>query len=90
MSNPDDLKSIFEDPSDIEMEDLTKSNHTQVAKVQPITQVYLIDYSTQAVPHHGTSIDPRPTPMVPTVVSQPTSNDIAIAPMIPTDPLFPP
>src|SRR5882724_10663202 len=28
MSNPDDLKSVFEDPSDIEMEDLSKPNHT--------------------------------------------------------------
>jgi len=38
-------------------------------------------------------IDPQPTPMVPTVVSEltaPTSNNIAIAPIIPTDPLFPP
>jgi len=28
MSNPDDLKSVFEDSSDIKMEDLYKSNHT--------------------------------------------------------------
>ena len=35
-------------------------------------------------------IDPRPTPMVPTVVSKPTLNDITIAPLLPTDPLFPP
>ena len=28
MSNPDDLKSIFEDPSDIEMDNLSKPNHT--------------------------------------------------------------
>jgi len=28
MSNPDDLKSIFKDPSDIEMEDLPKPKHT--------------------------------------------------------------
>ena len=38
-------------------------------------------------------IDLRPTPMVPTVVSEltvPTLNDIAITPLIPTDPLFPP
>ena len=34
-------------------------------------------------------IVPQPSPMVPTMVSQPTSNDIAIAPIIPTDPLFP-
>ena len=38
------------------------------------------------------AIDPRPTPMVPTVVFEltaPTSNDITITPIIPTDPLFP-
>jgi len=38
-------------------------------------------------------INPQPTPMVPTVVSElsaPTSNNIAITPIIPTDPLFPP
>src|SRR5882724_6112267 len=38
-------------------------------------------------------IDPRPTPMVPTVVSElsaPASNNIAITSIIPTDPLFPP
>src|SRR5882724_12361666 len=38
-------------------------------------------------------IDPQPTLMVPTVVSEltvPTSNDIAITPIIHTDPLFPP
>jgi len=33
---------------------------------------------------------PQLTPAAPTVVSQPTLNDIAIAPLIPTDPLFPP
>jgi len=27
MSNPDDLKSVFEDTSDIEMKDLTKPKH---------------------------------------------------------------
>src|SRR5882724_6337378 len=38
-------------------------------------------------------IDHQPTPMVPTVVSKlsaPASNNIAIASIIPTDPLFPP
>src|SRR5882724_40895 len=35
-------------------------------------------------------IDPQPIPMVPTVVFQSTSNDIAIPTIIPTDPLFPP
>ena len=38
-------------------------------------------------------IDSQPTPTVPTVVSKlsaPASNNIAIAPIIPTDPLFPP
>src|SRR5882724_12039928 len=38
-------------------------------------------------------IDPQPTPMVSTVVSKlsaPASNNIAITPIIPTNPLFPP
>src|SRR5882724_63807 len=38
-------------------------------------------------------IDPQPTPTVSTVVSKlsaPASNNIAITPIIPTDPLFPP
>jgi len=38
-------------------------------------------------------IDPQTTPTVPTVVSElsaPASNNIAIASIIPTDPLFPP
>jgi len=39
MSNPDDLKSIFEDPSDIEMEDLSKPNHTLQLK-QSSSQFY--------------------------------------------------
>jgi len=51
MSNQDDLRSVFEDPSDLEMEDLANPNVPQVVTVLSITQVY----STWAVPIMGTS-----------------------------------
>jgi len=88
MSDTDAFKSVFEDPSDLEMDDLTKPN--PILKLQwsiRITPVYL----TQAVPHHGTSHWSYSYGT--TVVSElsvPASNNIAIAPIIPTDPLFPP
>src|SRR5882724_10174097 len=57
-----------------------------------------IDSITQATRHQqcpimALPIDPQPTPTVPTVVSKlsaPASNNIAIASIIPIDPLFPP
>ena len=49
MSNPDDLRSVFKDPSDIEIHQAQM--YPQVVTVLSITQVY----STWAVPHHGTS-----------------------------------
>src|SRR5882724_12386417 len=90
MSNPDALRSIFEDPSDLEMDDLAKPKHILKLK-QSIRSLQ----STQCeqCPIMALPIDPWPTPMAPTVVSKlttPTSNDIAITPIIPTDPLFPP
>ena len=90
MSNPDSLKSVFKAPSDLEMHDLAKPN--------PILRLKQSIQSLQATqcqqfPIKGLPIDPQPTLMVPTVVSKlttPTSNDFAIAPIILTDPLFPP
>ena len=35
-------------------------------------------------------IEPQPTPIVVSELTSPTLNDIAITPIIPTDPLFPP
>src|SRR5882724_10416242 len=90
MSNPEDLRSIFEDPSDLEMDDLTKPKH-----ILRLKQSFQSLQSTRCeqCPIMALPIDPWPTPMVPTVVSEltaPTSNDIAITPIIPTNPLFPP
>ena len=87
MSNLDDLKSIFEDPSDIEMKDLAKPKHTF-----KLSQSFWSLKSTwcKQCPIMALPIDPQPTPMVPTVVSEPTLNDIAIAPLIPTNLLSPP
>ena len=79
MSNPDDLKSIFEDPSDIEMEDLPKPKCTHQLK-----QSFQSLKSTQMILWQQISITS------PTVVSQPLLNDIAIPHIIPTDPLFSP
>jgi len=52
MSDPDALRSVFEDPSDLEMDNLTKAqSHPQIEMVDLITPVY----STWAVPHHSTT-----------------------------------
>src|SRR5882724_4275118 len=90
MSDPEALKSILEDPSDLEMDDLAKPN--------PILRLKWLIQSIQSTQHEqcpimALPIDPQPTLMVPTVVSEltvPTSNDIAITPIITTNPLFPP
>src|SRR5882724_678832 len=90
MSNPEALRSIFEDPLDLEMDNLAKPN--------PIIRLKQSIQSLQATqrqqcPIMALPIDPQPTPMVPIVVSKlsaPASNNIAIASIIPTDPLFPP
>src|SRR5882724_7621115 len=87
MSNPDDLRSVFKDPSDLEMEDLAKPKCT--LKLSQSFQS-LKSIQCEQCPIRALPIEPQPTPMIPTVVFQPTSNDIAIAPIIPTDPLFPP
>src|SRR5882724_2145722 len=88
MSDPDALRSIFEDPSDLEMDDLTKPN--PILKLQWSIQSLRATQCEQC-PIMALPIDP--TPMAPTVVSElsaPASNNISIAPIIPTDPLFPP
>src|SRR5882724_771097 len=85
MSDPDALKSIFEDPLDLEMDDLTKPN--------PILKLQWSIQSLRSTRHEQCPIMALPidcTPMVPTVVSKlsaPASNNIAITPIIPTDPL---
>src|SRR5882724_6392489 len=90
MSNPDALRSIFKDHSDLEMDNLSKPN--------PILRLKWLIRSLQATrcqqcPIMALPIAPQPTPIVPIVVSKlsaPASNNIAIASSIPTDPLFPP
>src|SRR5882724_2860282 len=90
MSNPDALRSVFEDPTDLEMDDFTKPN--------PILRLKQLIHSLQSTRRQQCPImalpnDPQPTPTVPTVVSKlsaPTSDNIAITPIIPTNPLFPP
>src|SRR5882724_11702019 len=88
MSDPDALRSIFEDPMDLEMNDLTKP--------KPIFRLKWLIRSLQSTqceqcPIMALPIDPQPTLMIPTVVSElsvPASNNIAITPIIPTNPLF--
>src|SRR5882724_7250869 len=90
MSDPDALRSIFKDPMDLEMDDLAKPNPILRLK-QSIRS--LQSTKCQQGPIMALPIDPQPTPMVSTVVSKlsaPASNNIAIAPIIPTNPLFPP
>jgi len=91
MSNQDDLKSIFKDSSDIEMEDLSKPKCALKLKqsLQSLKPTWLTNQHKQC-PIMALPVVPQLTPMVSTVVFQPTLNDIAIAPLIPTDPLFPP
>jgi len=93
MSNPDALRSIFEDHSDLEMNNLAKPNPILKLKrsIQSIRSLQATRH--QQCPIMALPIDPQPTPMVPTVVSElsvPASNNIAIASILPTDPLFPP
>ena len=93
MSNPDALRSIFEDHSDLEMDNLAKPNPILRLKwsIQSIQSLQATCH--QQCPIMALPIDPQPTPTVPIVVSElsvPASNNIAIASIIPTDPLFPP
>jgi len=79
-------KSVFEDSSDIKMEDLYKSTIPSSWK-SPYNHSSLFDWqSTQTVPHPCCY---SANTYALTVVSEPALNDIAISPLIPTDPLFP-
>jgi len=77
MSNPDDLNSIFKDPSDIKMEDLSKPKQTLQLKQSlcMITQVNSINHSTWAVPHYGTpccsSAYPNDNPIISIILTEP-------------------
>src|SRR5882724_9226818 len=89
MSDPDALRSIFKDPTDLEMDNLTKPN--TILRLKQLIRS-LQSTRRQQCPIMALPIDPQPTPTVPIVVSKlsaPASNNIAIASIIPTDPLFP-
>src|SRR5882724_4787208 len=93
MSDPDALRSIFKDHSDLEMDSLAKPNPILRLKrsIQLIRSLQATRH--QQCPIMALPIDPQPTPTVPIVVSElsaPASNNIAITSIIPTDPLFPP
>src|SRR5882724_12774804 len=81
MSDPDALRSVFEDHSDLQMDNLTKPN--------PILRLKRLIRSLQSTrreqcPIMALPIDPQPTPMVPTVVSK-----LSVPPIIlPSLPLF--
>src|SRR5882724_1659312 len=92
MSDPDSLRSVFEDLSYLEMDNLAKPKPIPRLKwsIQSIQSLQATRH--QQCPIMALPIDPQPTPMVPTVVSKlsaPASNNIAIASIIPTNPLFP-
>src|SRR5882724_11078168 len=93
MSNSDALRSEFEDPLDIEMDNLIKPNPILILKrsIQSIQSLQATHH--QQCPIMALPIDPQPTPTVPIVVYKlyvPASNNIANTSIIPTDPLFPP
>src|SRR5882724_11133079 len=73
------------------MEDLSKPTCTFQLK-QSLQSLKPIQSTIQCkqCPIMALPVVPQLTPMAPTVVSQPTLNDITITPIIPTDPLFPP
>jgi len=83
MSDPDALKSIFEDPSDLEM---VTSLIPSILKLQQSINHSSITWHGSA--HHGTSLD--------LLLQYPLwflsllcyTNDIAITPIIPTDHYF--
>jgi len=85
------LKSIFEDSSDIEMEDLSKPNCT--LKLQKSLWSLKSTQSTiqsKQCPIMALPIVPQLHLCYPLCFPKPALNDIAIAPLIPTYPLFPP
>ena len=80
MSNSEVIKTIFNDPSDIEMDDLIKPKCTLQLKqsLRSLKSTWSIFWYDQS------------PIMAPPVFLQPTLNDIPITPIIPTDPFFPP
>ena len=93
MSDPDALRSIFEDHSDLEMDNLTKPNPILKLK-RSLRSIRSLQASRhQQCPIMALPIDLQPTPTVTPVVSElsaPVYNNMAITFIIPTDPLFPP
>src|SRR5882724_7109565 len=93
MSDPDALRSIFEDHSDLEMDNLAKPNSFLKLK-RSLWSIQSLQASRhQQCPIMALPIDPQTTPTVTPVVSElsaPVYNNIAITSIIPTDPLFPP
>jgi len=91
MSDPDALRSIFEDHSDLEMDNLAKPNPILKLK-QSLRSIQSLQTSRhQQCPIMALPIDFQPTPTVTPVVSElavPVYNNVAIASIIPTDPLF--
>src|SRR5882724_5503157 len=93
MSNPDALRSVFKNPLYLEINNLAKPKPILRLKwsIQSIRSLQAT--CRQQCPIMALPIDPQPTPTVPTVVSKlsaPASNNIAIASIIPTNPLLPP
>ena len=70
MSEPDALRSVFEDHSDLEMNNLPKPNPILKLKwsIRSIQSLQATHH--QQCPIMALPIDPQPTPMVPTVVSK--------------------
>src|SRR5882724_7491573 len=92
MSDPDALRSIFEDHSDLEMDNLAKPNPILKLK-RSLQSIRSLQATRQQCPIMALPIDPQTTPTVTPVVSElsaPVYNNIAIASIIPTNPLFPP
>src|SRR5882724_2023460 len=82
MSNPDALRFIFKDHLDLEMNNLAKPKPIlklkwSIQSIRSLQATRCQQCSIMALP-----IDPQPTPMVPTVVSDffvPASNNFATA-----------
>jgi len=70
MSDPDALRSIFEDHSDLEMNNLAKPNPILKLRwsIQSIRSLQATRH--QQCPIMALPIDPQPTPTVPIVVSE--------------------
>jgi len=89
--DPDALRSILEDHSDLEMDNLAKPNPILKLK-RSLRSIRSLQTSRhQQCPIMALPIDFQPTPTVTPVVSElsaPVYNNVAIASIIPTNPLF--